>query len=267
MEETPRETRNRRFLEYRERNPGRTYAQWLHDAAVAHVRTGTAHATLGGNLNHGEWWEAGRGAYNRYTKLFGITPDSKVVDYGCGSLRIGAHFIRDLNPGNYFGLDVTTALIETGKEIIGQEMVAEKKPEFGPIDEASLEKAAAFGADLVCSTAVCYHVHPDEAPVYFGNLARLAGKPGATLAFDVSLSDEPVPEHALSMPIGYFIEQLKPLEFVTFHQNAVREGGKQVVGIAQFRRVEVEPQFALNAPAQKKSPKKAAGKTAKGRRR
>lgn len=264
MEETPREKRLRNFREYQERNPGRSYAQWLHDAAVTHVRNGSQHATLGSNLNKGEWWEAGLATFTRYMKLFPIKPDSKLVDYGCGSLRVGGHFIRDLNPGKYFGLDVTTALIEAGKDIIGKEMVAEKRPKFGPIDEPTLEKATAFGADFVCSTAVCYHVHPDEAPVYFGNLARLAAKPGATLAFDVSLSDKPVTEHALSMPIEYFVGMLKPLEFVAFHKSAVREDGKQVLGIAEFRRAEAEPQLALNALAEKKKLAKKA-KPPKGR--
>lgn len=273
MEETPREKRNRLFLAHREHNPGKTYAQWLHDAAVTHVRSGSKHATLGGNLNKSDdWWEAGRVTFERYAKLFPIRPDSKIVDYGCGSLRVGAHLIRYLNPRKYFGLDVTTALVDVGKELIGGEMVAEKKPMFGPIDEASLAKAADFGADFVCSTAVCYHVHPDEAPVYFKNLARLAAKPGTTLVFDVSVSDEPVPEHTLSMPLAYFVEQMKPLEFVAFHQNAVREGGRQVVGIVEFRRNEAAALKTVAKPAAEESRMKKKGKNVidrlrKGRKR
>ena len=91
MEETPQELRNRRYLAYREKHPGHSYAQWLHDAAVVHARAGSPHATLGSNLNKsGDWWEAGRGAYERYRRLFPLAPDGKVVDYGCGSLRIAA---------------------------------------------------------------------------------------------------------------------------------------------------------------------------------
>ena len=248
MTETPREVRNRRYRDYLARNPGRSYAQWLHDAAVTAVRNGSPHPTLGGNLNIGDWWDAGRPTFNRYLKLFALQPDNKVVDYGCGSLRVGGHFIRHLNPGGYFGLDVTTGLIEVGKDLIGSALLAEKEPRFGPIDEPSLAQAAEFGADLICSTAVCYHVHPDEAAAYFANLISLTAKPGATLAFDVSLSDEPVADHALSMPIDYFIEQLRPLAFVAFHKNAAREDNKQILGIAQFRREEA-PAAGKRSPA------------------
>jgi SAM-dependent methyltransferase len=265
MEETPREKRNRRFLAYRERNPEKTYAQWLHEAAVLHVRTGSPHATLGGNLRKGDWWDAGVGTFERYRRLFAIEPDKKVVDYGCGSLRVGAHFIRYLDPGKYFGLDVTTGLVETGKELIGDEMLADKKPQFGAIEEKALAKAAKFGADFVCSTAVCYHVYPEEAPTYFGNLIRLCAKTGATLAFDMSLSDQPAPEHALSMPIDFYIEQLKPLEFVKFHQNALIDEGRQVLGIAEFRRV--APVAPPKKAAAVKSPKSSSGKKKKGSRR
>ncbi|HWA89886.1 MAG TPA: class I SAM-dependent methyltransferase [Rhizomicrobium sp.] len=268
MEETPREKRNRQYLAYRERNPGRSYAQWLHEAAVAHVRTGGRHATLGDNLGHDDWWEAGRTNFERYLKLLPIRPDSKLVDYGCGSLRIGAHFIRYLDPGRYFGLDITTGLIDAGKEIIGGAMLAGKQPLFGAIEEEALAKAVAFGADFVCSTAVCYHVHPDEAPVYFGNLARLTAKTGATLFFDASLSDTPVSEHALSMPLDYFVAQLKPLEFVAFHKNAVREDGRQVLGILEFRRAEAPaPKPVEKEVKQRKKRKWDLSLPRKGRRR
>jgi SAM-dependent methyltransferase len=232
MDETPQEMRNRRFVEYKARHPGATYAQWLHDAAVIHVKQGRAHATLGSNLSKGEWWEAGRGTFERYLRLAGIQPDTKVADYGCGSLRVGGHLIRYLEPDRYYGLDVTTALIESGQELVGPELLAQKRPRFGAIEPKALKSAAAFGANCVISTAVCYHVHPDEAPVYFGNLRQLAAKPGARLLFDAVISDGPSAESALAMPIDYYKQALAPLEFVNFHVSAKRES--ETVGVLEF---------------------------------
>jgi SAM-dependent methyltransferase len=239
MEETPQEKRNRAFEAYKARNPGQSYAQWLHQAAVKHVKQGLQHATLGSNLqNTDDWWDAGRVTFNRYLKLAAIAPDAKVVDYGCGSLRVGGHFIRHLEPGHYYGLDVTTDLIEAGKAMIGDALLVEKAPQFGPIDAAALKKAAAFGADYVISTAVCYHVYPEEAPVYFDNLRQLAKKPGARVLFDASISDTPTGEHALSKPIDYFVQALAPLEFVNFHVAVERNG--EAIGILEF----LQPQKA-----------------------
>ncbi|HWD28511.1 MAG TPA: hypothetical protein VG387_15175 [Rhizomicrobium sp.] len=233
MDETPQELRNRRFKEYQARNPGTTYAQWLHGAAVNHVKQGLQHATLGSNLNKGEWWEAGRPAFERYRRVTGIQPDAKMVDYGCGSLRIGGHFIRYLAPERYYGLDVTTALIESGKELVGPELLAEKRPRFGAIEPQALKSAAAFGADCVISTAVCYHVHPDEAPVYFGNLRQLAAKADAKLLFDAVISDAPSAESALAMPVDYYVKALAPLVFVDFHVSAKRPS--ETIGVLEFR--------------------------------
>jgi SAM-dependent methyltransferase len=233
-DETPRALRNRRFAEFKAKNPDATYAEWTHGSAVRCVKDGGQHATLGGNLRrHSDWWEAGRSTFERYRKIGAIGADTRVVDYGCGSLRVGAHVIRHVNAGRYFGLDVTTALIEVGKDLAGAELIAEKAPQFGAIDAAMLEKAEAFGADCVISTAVCYHVFPDEAPAYFGNLKRLAHKPGAKLLFDLSVSDNGSPDHALSMPLEYYVRMLAPMEFVKFHRSVERDGLQ--LGIAEFR--------------------------------
>jgi len=239
--ETPREKRNREFLQYRSAHPGVTYAQWLNGAAIDYVKRGAKHATLGGNLGYENWWDAGRSTVERYMRLFPFTPTSRVIDYGCGSLRVGGHFIRYLDAGCYFGIDVTMGLIEVGRDLVGAELLDEKKPQFGPIDEPTMERAARFNADIVFSTAVCYHVFPDEAPIYFGNLKRLAHKPGATLFFDVSVSDEPVLEHALSAPVEYYTKALAPLELVQLHAIATRTEQKQTLGILEFRTPEPPP--------------------------
>ncbi|QBI53345.1 class I SAM-dependent methyltransferase [Streptomonospora litoralis] len=46
----------------------------------------------------------------------GLTPQSTLLDVGCGSLRGGIHFIRYLAPGNYYGIDVDPALVKAGLE-------------------------------------------------------------------------------------------------------------------------------------------------------
>jgi hypothetical protein len=253
MEETPREKRHRLFDIHKTQNPGTSYAQWLHQAAVNHVKQGHQHATLGSNLGSKDWWDAGRTTFERYRKLGSIEPGAKVVDYGCGSLRVGGHLIRHLEPEHYFGLDVTTGLIDAGKELVGADLLAEKRPQFGPIDKAALKKAAAFGPTHVISTAVCYHVHPDEAPFYFGNLKQLANKPGATALFDVSISDAPSAEHQLSRPLDYFIEAMVPLEFVAFHVAAKRNG--EEIGVIEFRQpVKTRAKTGAKTPPPKTAP-------------
>jgi ubiquinone/menaquinone biosynthesis C-methylase UbiE len=44
----------------------------------------------------------------------GLKPSHKFLDIGCGSLRGGVNFIKYLNSGNYFGLDINESLIAAG---------------------------------------------------------------------------------------------------------------------------------------------------------
>ena len=46
----------------------------------------------------------------------GLRPSHKLIDIGCGSLRGGVKFAPYLEPGNYFGVDSSPDLVETGFE-------------------------------------------------------------------------------------------------------------------------------------------------------
>jgi len=43
-----------------------------------------------------------------------LKPEMKFVDIGCGCLRGGVHFLRYLNSGNYYGIDMRASLIDGG---------------------------------------------------------------------------------------------------------------------------------------------------------
>lgn len=45
----------------------------------------------------------------------GLRPDHRFLDVGCGSLRGGVHFVRYLEPGHYFGLDIQQPLLDAGR--------------------------------------------------------------------------------------------------------------------------------------------------------
>ncbi len=47
----------------------------------------------------------------------GLQPGQRMLDLGCGSLRGGVHFVRHLQPGNYYGLDNNQSLLDAGYEV------------------------------------------------------------------------------------------------------------------------------------------------------
>jgi SAM-dependent methyltransferase len=238
------------FEKFKRDRPGSTFAQFYAAQAAQTIAKGKAHSTLGlrlydkrdGKKSEGDFFEAGRFAFERYRKLSKIKPDDRVVDYGCGSLRLGIHFLDYLNPENYFGLDVTRDFIDIGISA-APERIARKKPQLYAINAASIVSASEFGADLVISNAVSYHVHPDENEQYLGNLAAICAKPGARLIFDAKCSAAPVQfrKRSWAYPLEFYVDRLSPLAFTAQHKTtAVADSGSAAIPleytILEFRR-------------------------------
>ncbi len=61
----------------------------------------------------GLWEEVGLWQFN-LLKSHGLKPSHRLLDVGCGSFRGGVKFVHYLNAGNYFGFDISKALIDVG---------------------------------------------------------------------------------------------------------------------------------------------------------
>jgi len=115
---------DRRFAKWKKHNPGKTYADFYAADVENKIRKGKSHYTLGGRgwvPGHGPAIEfdeqsfADRGlAIWEQILAFGLEPQMRCVDYGCGSLRLGQHAMRYLDPGHYYGVDVVEAFINEG---------------------------------------------------------------------------------------------------------------------------------------------------------
>ena len=46
----------------------------------------------------------------------GLRPSSRVLDVGCGALRLGYWLLRFLDPGRYFGIDPVLVRVEPSSE-------------------------------------------------------------------------------------------------------------------------------------------------------
>lgn len=228
------------FAEYKTKHPEVTFAQFYAQGVADLVRNGKSHATLGANLDkHDVWWQAGEKPFAKYCRMHTISKDTKVVDYGCGSLRIGAHFIRYLNPNCYFGLDVISDFYEIGQQLIGEDLLREKAPAFGAISEESVRRAVEFNPDFVYSSAVAYHVHPSDAPAYYANLKRIVHKSGSVLFMDASICDEEFRyrQRSWAWPLDYYLENLDSLDYIRMYKIGDREefGKKFSVVILEFK--------------------------------
>jgi SAM-dependent methyltransferase len=227
------------FEEYFRKHPGGTYAEFWAETGLRTVRAGQAHATLGPRLKAvPDWRQSGIGTYKLLVRYAGLTPESRVIDYGCGTFRVGIHMIEFLNQGHYQGLDVSRELLDVGMQMLGQELIREKLPTAAVIDAGVIAEAIRFKADCVFSIAVATHVHPREAGTYFTNLQRLTAQPGAVLLVAVAIADETPLGRSLALPLSGYAEALWPLEFVNAHgeKQKIEDGHPVRLATLEFRR-------------------------------
>jgi SAM-dependent methyltransferase len=177
------------FREARNRSPRLTYAQWSVQNQIKRISDGNAHPSLGANLINKEWATAALGTFELHKNVVpNFEAKFKVVDYGCGSLRLGHHFIRFLEPESYIGLDISKDLIDMGVKLVDPNLISEKRPRFMEITADSINQAIDSNADLVFACSVAYQVHPWDYAEFISNLQKIAHKPGACIVFDTKLA-------------------------------------------------------------------------------
>jgi cyclopropane fatty-acyl-phospholipid synthase-like methyltransferase len=62
----------------------------------------------------GDAWEEIGSLQIEFLKEKGLQPQSRLLDIGCGSLRLGVHAVAFLDSGNYWGTDLHKTLLDAG---------------------------------------------------------------------------------------------------------------------------------------------------------
>jgi hypothetical protein len=153
------------------RNPGKTFKQYYAESVTAALEGKKTHASLGPQLKTGGS-EAARRTFNQLIGL-GISPSDTLVDYGCGTLRVGRSFIEFLEPDRYIGMDIDDRILDAGRRSLPAELVASKRPVLEVLSPESLVRAAARKPKWVFAKGVLQHVPPGEVNEFFENLAPL----------------------------------------------------------------------------------------------
>ena len=64
----------------------------------------------------GLWEQIGRLQFD-FLRERGLRPGDRLLDVGCGALRGGVHFIRYLDPGGYYGVDMNESLLAAAARV------------------------------------------------------------------------------------------------------------------------------------------------------
>jgi hypothetical protein len=141
------------------RNPGKTFSEFYAECAAAALEGKKKHASLGPSLKAGRH-EKAAGTFKQLVAQ-GIAPTDTVVDYGCGTLRVGRSFIELLEPDRYIGMDIDHCILDVGRRNLPPELIAYKRPTLEVISGESLIRVAARKPKWIFA-GVLQHVPPTE---------------------------------------------------------------------------------------------------------
>lgn len=173
------------FALWRIRHRNAPFAQFYARLIAARLARGGAHKTLGTRrywtglsplrpplFDAAGFHKRGRQQFDWFLRR-NLRRGMMCIDYGCGSLRVGQHFIEYLDAGRYLGLDIIDSFYRDGLAMIAGRVIARSQPRFLVISAEALRRARAAKADLIFSTAVIQHVPPQELSRFFGNIIGL----------------------------------------------------------------------------------------------
>jgi SAM-dependent methyltransferase len=139
-----------------------------------------------------------------FLRAEGLTPGDTLLDVGCGCLRAGIHFVRFLEPGRYYGIDVNASLIQAGleRELPLAGLAGRLAPDHLLVNGRF--EAWRFGVpfDYALAQSVFTHVPPAEIGLCLRELARCVRPGGRLYATFFECEGDEVPEQMLHEPGG-----------------------------------------------------------------
>lgn len=130
---------------------------------------------------------------SQFNLLFqlGLRDTDSVLDFGCGSLRLGRLLIPFLQKGNYAGLDPNRWLIEDGIDReLGRSAIGLKAPEFAYNSDFN---SAVFGKqfDFIIAQSIVTHTGPDLMRAMFSQIGEALDEKGLFLFSYIRTPDNP----------------------------------------------------------------------------
>lgn len=95
-------------------------------------------------------------------RAHGLEPHHRVADIGAGPLRAGVWLMDFMDPGCYFALEPSEALVEAGKRIVGEELLSTARPTIDHNDGFDL---SVFGCRFDFGVARSVWTHASMAQV------------------------------------------------------------------------------------------------------
>lgn len=140
----------------------------------------------------GGMWEEIGALQLDFLRREGLTPQDRLLDLGCGTLRGGRHFIGYLDAGKYTGIDISPACIDAARALVRDEGLEAKNPALILNKSRKLEFAEFAGAsfDYILAQSVLTHLPAEIIAECFDHVGRVM-HPASKFYFTYWSAEEP----------------------------------------------------------------------------
>lgn len=102
-------------------------------------------------------WDMKRDFQIQFLLKEGLSPEHRLLDFGCGVLRGGIPIIHHLRPGHYFGVEVRRELLDQAHRELAESGLAHKNPNLVLLEDGDA-CTSPFRFDFIWAFAVFIHL-------------------------------------------------------------------------------------------------------------
>ncbi|MFI9824121.1 class I SAM-dependent DNA methyltransferase [Streptomyces sp. NPDC052013] len=182
-------------VRYALRHPGRVPAHarraardaWLrlrHRDHIAYYRAvmasdaaRSAEAAVGHNPSRDSWARIGQMQFD-YLIKHGLEPHHRMLDIGCGNLRAGRLFIGHLEPGHYYGIDISPHILIAAQDTLVREGLQAKMPYLSLANDLTFAFLPDGHFDVVHAHSVFSHSPRHVIEECFAHVGRILAPGG-----------------------------------------------------------------------------------------
>ena len=97
-----------------------------------------------------------------YLQRCGMQPASTLLDYGCGAMAAGIHFIGFLDVGKYVGVDISSGVLQEGMRRLQQSGLARQEAQLKHLEGGLAAVVGDRKFDFIWAQSVLTHMPPDD---------------------------------------------------------------------------------------------------------
>ncbi|MGH3277226.1 MAG: class I SAM-dependent methyltransferase, partial [Streptosporangiaceae bacterium] len=122
------------------------------------MRWDTARSREGavGSKTHDSWLRIGQLQFD-YLLGHGLKPQARLLEIGCGNLRAGRLLAEYLDPGNYYGVDISPDILIAAQQVVTDYGLQDRLPHLTLVADLKLAFLPDAWFDVVHAHSVFSH--------------------------------------------------------------------------------------------------------------